>query len=58
MIKLSAFPAPELGNDDELFVTVALELHSTSVSSDQDRIQLNNLWMMRRKGLRMSAIRI
>lgn len=43
MIKLSAFPAPELGNDDELFVTVALELHSTSVSSDQDRIQLNNL---------------
>lgn len=43
MIKLSAFPTPELEKDDELFVTVALELHSTSVSSDQDRIQLNNL---------------
>lgn len=43
MIKLNAFPAPELENNDELFVTVALELHSTSVSSDQDRIQLNNL---------------
>lgn len=43
MIKLNAFPAAELEQDDELFVTIALELHSTSVSSDQDRIQLNNL---------------
>lgn len=44
MIKLNAFPAAELEQDDELFVTIALELHSTSVSSDQDRIQLNNLF--------------
>lgn len=43
MIKLNAFPAAELEQDDELFVTIALELHSTSVSSDKDQIQLNNL---------------
>ena len=43
MIKLTAFPAKELEKVDKFFVTIAMELHATSVSSDQDRIQLNNL---------------
>ncbi|MRJ47508.1 baeRF6 domain-containing protein [Fundicoccus ignavus] len=43
MIKLNAFPTIELEKDDQIFITIALELHSTSVSSDQDKIQLNNL---------------
>lgn len=43
MIKLTAFPAKELEQVDKLFVTIALELHATSLSSDKDRIQLNNL---------------
>lgn len=43
MIKLNAFPTVELEKNDQIFITIALELHSTSVSSDQDKIQLNNL---------------
>lgn len=43
MIKLDVFPAEELNKTDELFITIAMELHATSVSSDKDRIQLSNL---------------
>lgn len=43
MIKLTTFPTTELEQVDELFVTIAMELHATAVTSDQDRIQLNNL---------------
>lgn len=44
MIKLTTFPSSELELIDEVVVSIAMELHSTSVSaSDKDSIQLNNL---------------
>lgn len=48
MIKLTTFPTQELEKLDELFVTIAMELHART---DQDRIQLSNLLEDAKKSL-------
>jgi len=43
MEQLFTFPTEELQQEDTVYVTIALELHATTLTNDKDRIQFENL---------------
>lgn len=43
MKQLFTFPAEELQLEDTVYITLAMELHATTLTNDKDRIQFENL---------------
>lgn len=56
MKELFTFPTEELQKEDTVYVTLALELHATTLTNDKDRIQFENLLSEARKRLKESDL--
>ena len=51
MKELFTFPTEELQKENTVYVTLAMELHATTLTNDKDRIQFENLLSEARKKL-------
>jgi len=56
MEQLFTFPTEELQQEDTVYVTIALELHATTLTNDKDRIQFENLVNQAKKELKDSDL--
>lgn len=56
MKQLFTFPTEELQQEDTTYVTLAMELHATTLTNDKDRIQFENLVSEARKKLEDSDL--
>lgn len=56
MEQLFTFPTKELQKEDTVYVTLAMELHATTLTNDKDRIQFENLISEARKKLKDSDL--
>lgn len=56
MKQLFTFPAEELQQEDTTYITLAMELHATTLTNDKDRIQFENLINEARKKLKDSDL--
>jgi hypothetical protein len=56
MKQLFTFPTEELQQEDTIYITLAMELHATTLTNDKDRIQFENLVSEARKKLKDSDL--
>ena len=56
MKELFTFPTEELQKENTVYVTLAMELHATTLTNDKDRIQFENLLSEARKRLKESDL--
>lgn len=56
MKQLFTFPAEELQKEDTIYITLAMELHATTLTNDKDRIQFENLVNQARKEVKDSDL--
>ncbi len=56
MEQLFTFPTQELQQEDTVYVTLAMELHASTLTNDKDRIQFENLLSEARKQLKDSDL--
>lgn len=56
MKELFTFPTEELQKENTVYVTLAMELHATTLTNDKDRIQFENLLSEARKKLKDSDL--
>src|SRR5699024_2486013 len=56
MEQLFNFPTEELQKENTTYITLAMELHATTLTNDKDRIQFENLVNQARKELKDSDL--
>lgn len=54
MKQLFTFPTEELQQEDTMYITLAMELHATTLTNDKDRIEFENLVNQARKEVKDS----